>query len=259
MKYIIYLILSVSIVGLLYASELRYVLYLLHPIFVLMILIMGFLVLKRGIRKSFSIVVTFPLFLIAISGFVSLYQVYPLPRYDEVGSGFLLLVFFAGTLGMICAIAVKCIRPDREGESFPSIMLALGMLTHISMSVIVPFVVLLAPIPATLATMLTSALPREYQRRILVVLGLWSVIMVGGWVYAATLDDGLDTFIGQERVAAEEALQKSRCNDIGIGMYPGMVRVVKDDSGVFRVLGYTWWRLPTNSPSCGPYVRGNRW
>ena len=236
MKYIIYLILSVPV--------------------------MGFLVLKRGIRKSFSIVVTFPLFFIAISGFGSLYQVYPLPRFDEVDPEFLWLLwlfFFAGTVGMICAIAVKCIPSDRGRKSFPFIMLALGMLTHISMSVMVPFVFYLAIIPATLATMLTSALPREYQRGILVVLGLWSVIIVGGWIYATRLDDGLDTFMGQERIAAEEALQKSRCNDIGIGMYPAKVRVVKDDSGVFRVLGYTWWRLPTNSPSCGPYVRGNRW
>ena len=239
-----------------------YALYIPWPYFGWMILVIGFLVLKRGIRKSFSIVVTFPLFLIAISGFISLTQVYPLPRYDELGSvgvGFLWLFFFGGTLGMISAIVVKCIRPDRDGGSFPSIMLAIGMLTHISMSVVVPYVVFLAPIPATLATMLTSAIPREYQRGILVVLGLWSVIMVGGWVYAVTLDDGLDTFMGQERIAAEEALQDSRCNDIGIGMYPGMVRVVKDDSGVFRVLGYTWWRLPTNSPSCGPYRQGNRW
>lgn len=258
MKYAVYLTISFMIIHLWYS------LYLPLQILGHTVLVMGILVLERGIKKSFSIFVTFPLFVVAMVGFASLGQVSSIPRYDEMGAGvfmFYVLFFFMIVVGMFCAFAVRSTQVGTEFGRLQGIiivMAVLGLFFQIAVSAIMPFIVLFAPIPATLGTMVTSMLTRRYRYIILAVLGLWSVIMIGGWIRVAQIDDGLDTFIGQERVAAEEALRESRCNDIGIGMYPSKVRVVKDESGEFRVLGYTWWGLPPNSPSCGPYRQGNR-
>lgn len=268
MKYVVYLILSLLIMHLWYSLYLPSMI--LEHIVLAMVLVMGILVLERGVIKSFSILVTFPLFVVAMVGFVSFSQVSSISRYDEIGAGvfmFFMLVFFMIMVGMFCAFAVLSTRAGEEaGEDSGClrgviiVMAVFGLFFQIVVSAIMPLLVfLLAPIPAILGTMVTSMLTRRYQYIVLVVLGLWSVFMIGGWVRLAQIDDGLDTFVGQDLVAAEKALRESRCNDIGIGMYPSKVRVVKDESGEFRVLGYTWWGLPPNSPSCGPYRQGNRW
>ena len=259
MKYVVYLILSLLIMHLWYSLYL--------PLMILghTVLVMGTLVLERGIGKSFSILVTFPLFVVAMVGFVSFSQVSSISRYDEIWAGvfmFFMLVFFMIMVGMFCAFAVLSTQTGEDSGCLRGVIIVMavfGLFFQIAVSAIMPLLVLLAPIPATLGTMVTSMLTRRYQYIVLVVLGLWSVIMIGGWVRVAQIDDGLDTFAGQERVAAEKALRESRCNDIGIGMYPSKVRVVKNESGEFRVLGYTWWGLPPNSPSCGTYRQGNRW
>lgn len=257
MKYAVYLILSIPIIGLWYVLQIP------GLVLAYMILLLGFLILNRSIGKPYSFVVIFPPFLIAIAGLVSLHQVYPLPRYDELSAGQIILVmllFCLSTIVMIYKVVVRLSRKDRDSTPFSHITIALytlGILSYTSAIIIIPYIVYLSLIPAVLGTILASR--SSYQRIIIAVICVWSVIMIGGWIRMRMIDNGLDTFVGQERVAAERALRDSRCNDIGIGMYPNKVQVIKEDTDEFRVLGYTWWGLPSNSPSCGPYRQGNRW
>ena len=257
MKYTVYFILSIPIIGLWYVLQVP------GLIFVYMILLLVFLILNRCIGKPYSLVVIFPPFLIAMAGLVSLHQVYPLPRYDQLSAGqiiLLMLFFCVSTIVMIYMILVRLARKDRDTTPLSCITIAvyiLGILSYISAIIIIPYLVYLSLIPAVLGTIL--AIMSSYRRIMVAVICVWSVTMIGGWIWMGMIDNGLDTFVGQERVVAERAIRDSRCNDIGIGMYPNKVRVIKEENGEFRVLGYTWWGLPSNSPSCGPYRQGNRW
>lgn len=88
-------------------------------------------------------------------------------------------------------------------------------------------------------------------------IALWAMIAIVGWYWTGAVPDGLDAFAGQERVDALNTMRQAHCEDAISNPTP--TRVVKDDSGGFRVLGYTWWRFPSRAPSCGPYRQGNRW
>ena len=149
---------------------------------------------------------------------------------------------------------------------FPLFLMAgfgiLSLLTSSSIGTAVYTTSILGPIVGIVGTVLTSRIrfPRQYI--VIGALAVWVVITVGGWAwpYLITIDNGLSAFTGQERKEAEDALSNALlCGgplDLDI---PTAIRVVKDGHGNFRVLGYTWWGLPSGASSCGPYKQWNRW
>ena len=82
--------------------------------------------------------------------------------------------------------------------------------------------------------------------RFLVVMGLVLLvaISIGGWRWLGSMDDGLNRFTGEDRLAAQEFLETAYplCDD-----NPAAVsvryQVLKDSEGSFRLQGYTWWRF----------------
>ena len=79
-------------------------------------------------------------------------------------------------------------------------------------------------------------------RKIVVsVLALWVMYVVMGWFWIAAIDNGLRGFTGDERAAAEAALDKSIPSSFLFGMEKA--RVVRDADGQFDVVFYTWWGL----------------
>ena len=106
-----------------------------------------------------------------------------------------------------------------------------------------------------LGTVLIGRIRHPYRNIAVAVIASWAMITVGGWVRFETVGNGLDAFTGQERTAAKEALDAAYCDDASYE--PARFQVLKDDNGRFRVLGYTWWGLPSTTPSCGPYTRRN--
>lgn len=149
---------------------------------------------------------------------------------------------------------------------FPLFLIAgfgiFSLLTSSSIGTAVYTTSILGPIVGIVGTVLTSRIrfPRQYI--VIGALAVWAVITVGGWAwpYLITIDNGLSAFTGQERREAERALDAALlCGgplDLDI---PTAIRVVKDGHGNFRVLGYTWWGLPSGASSCGPYKQWNRW
>ena len=119
------------------------------------------------------------------------------------------------------------------------------------------FLIVLSPM---LGTVLIGTLEYPVQHIVVGTLVLIMVIIVGGWIRVEMIDDGLDAFTGQERAEAERALRLEGCF-VGLGQPspPPVLRVVKGDGGEFRVLGYTWWGLPSGQRSCGAYRQWNRW
>ena len=138
------------------------------------------------------------------------------------------------------------------------VLCTLYTLTTVSSSSILIAVCLAVcpPLVLVLGVFLIDKIKKHFLEIVVGMLALSATITIAGWVWVATIDDGLDTFVGQERVAAEDALREAHCDDAV--SYPASTRVVKDDSGEFRVLGYTWWGFPSRAPLCGPYRSGNR-
>ena len=149
---------------------------------------------------------------------------------------------------------------------FPLFLMAgfgiLSFLTSSSIDAVVFATLIVVPTVGIVGTVLTSRIrfPRQYI--VIGALGVWAVITVAGWawLYLITIDNGLSAFTGQERKEAEDALDGAlRCGEpVGLDIPPA-IRVVKDGHGNFRVLGYTWWGLPSGASSCGPYKQWNRW
>lgn len=149
---------------------------------------------------------------------------------------------------------------------FPLFLIAgfgiFSLLTLSSIGTAVYTTSILGPIVGIVGTVLTSRIRFPLQYIVIGALAVWAVFTAIGWVwpYLITIDNGLSAFTGQERKEAERALDAAfLCDDL-LGLdIPPAVRVVKDSHGNFRVLGYTWWGLPSGASSCGPYKQWNRW
>ena len=137
-----------------------------------------------------------------------------------------------------------------------------SFLTSSSIDAVAFATLIVVPIVGIVGTVLTRRIrfPRQYI--VIGALGMWAVFTVGGWgwLYLIMIDNGLSAFTGQERKEAEDALDSALwCGDpLGLDIPPA-IRVVRGDDGNFRVLGYTWWGLPSGASSCGPYRQWNRW
>ena len=190
--------------------------------------------------------------------------VYPLLWLGIFGATLLAWVGMAGLIVMERTIHYFSIRTAYYFlVVFPLFLMAgfgiFSLLTSSSIGTAVYTTSILGPI---VGTVLTSRIrfPRQYI--VIGALAVWAVITVAGWAwpYLITIDNGLSAFTGQERKEAEDALDNALlCGgplDLDI---PTAIRVVKDGHGNFRVLGYTWWGLPSGASSCGPYKQWNRW
>ena len=182
----------------------------------------------------------------------------------EIGSGLLTIVvlsFFAAAIALRTFLAKKAKTPLLYATV---VLIALGIPTAL-IFLMAPGAVILAPgflmvLSPMLGTVLIGTLEYPVQHIVVGMLVPVMIIVIGGWARMGMIDDGLDAFTAQERVEAEQALRLTDC----FGGYdkpfpPPVRRVVKGDGGEFRVLGYTWWGLPSGVASCGAYRQWNRW
>ena len=104
-------------------------------------------------------------------------------------------------------------------------------------------IILVAISNSVFATALIGTMPRPIPNIMVTGIGLLVVILVVGWFWLDTMDNGLYAFSGEERAAAEWVLKTAKCPDTFLR--PINIRIVKSNDGEFLVSGYTWWRLPT--------------
>ena len=182
----------------------------------------------------------------------------------DIGSG---LLTIAALSSLAAAMALRTFLAKKAKTPLLYVTVALiplGISTAL-IFLMSPGAVILAPgflivLSPMLGTVLIGTLEYPVQHIVVGTLVLIMVIIVGGWVRVEMIDDGLDAFTGQERAEAGRALRLEGCF-VGLGQPspPPVLRVVKVDGGEFRVLGYTWWGLPSGQRSCGAYRQWNRW
>ena len=118
----------------------------------------------------------------------------------------------------------------------------LGLLTIVVVGLSFPLIaiLLIAILSSVFATKVIGTMRRPIRNITVAGIGVVGMIIVVGWYWYWTMDNGIDAFSGEERVSAERALSRASC--------PGSAenrRVFEGDDGEFLVRGYTWWRLPT--------------
>ncbi len=86
---------------------------------------------------------------------------------------------------------------------------------------------------------LISMMKYPYRNIAVSAVGLCSIIIVVGWFWVWVMDNGLDSFTGEEHAAAERFLQESCVERYDIGY-----RIYKNDGGYFVLDLSAWWRLP---------------
>ena len=221
-------------------------------------------------QKAYSILVVFPLLILSSGMLLSVFVSDPNPWYSAIlygGEARFLEVFVCLIIAtMIVMIGLRTVlsTKDKTPSLYAKLVftsLAVSTTFYLLFRVLledvfiyryVHFSLVLVP---TLGTILIGTLRRAYQHVAIGMVVLWIMIAVAGWIRLEMIDDGLGAFTGGERVNAENALKESSRCDI---RFRG--RVVRDEVGDLRVLGYTWWGLPSRSQSCGPYYRQwNRW
>lgn len=90
-------------------------------------------------------------------------------------------------------------------------------------------------------TVLLYTIRRRWQVIVLTATGLWTLTVVMGWYWTATMGNGLDEFTGEERTTALSMMEQG-C-DPDLATTRDGIRVVKDGDG-FRLQNHTLWRLP---------------
>ena len=163
----------------------------------------------------------------------------------------LYLVVVMGSLGISSVLyAILFVIMAVAGTTGRYIGYGVAILVMYASPILVPIV----------GTVLTSRCRYPRQYIVIGALAVWAIITLGGWAwpYLITIDNGLSAFTAQDRKEAQRALNDVRLCDRHLDTPPAL-HVVKDDSGAFRVLGYTWWGFPSRASSCGPYRQGNRW
>lgn len=182
----------------------------------------------------------------------------------DIGIGLLTIAclsFWSATMALRTVLAKKAKTPLLYAAVA---LIPLGISTALiflmapdAVTLATSFLIVLSPM---LGTVLIGTLEYPVQHIAVGTLVLVMIIIVGGWVRVEMIDDdGLDAFTGLEGVEAEQALRLDGCFDLSSLPRPPVRRVVKGDGGEFRVLGYTWWGLPSGVASCGAYRQWNRW
>ena len=113
----------------------------------------------------------------------------------------------------------------------------------VGMSLIFVIFLLVAISNSVFATQLIGTMPRPIPNIMVTGIGLLVMILVVGWYWHETMDNGLYAFSGEERAAAERVLKNAKCPDTLLR--PIDIRVVKSSDGEFLLRGYTWWRIST--------------
>ena len=132
--------------------------------------------------------------------------------FSAMGIGVLLYFFSAGG------------SPDAPGA-------ALGVMA------IMPVLWSLAT--TVLGAVLIGRMRRPIRNITVAGIGMAAMILVFGWYWFLTVDDGLDAFSGQERGSAARALSRADyCESTR--------RVFKRSDGTFLVRSYSWWRFSTD-------------
>ena len=183
-------------------------------------------------------------------------------RLMVIGSG-LLTIAVVSSLGASVALRTVLAKRDRTPLLYITVALTALAISTVLLFLMYPlavtfsagYIIVLSPM---LGTVLIGTLGYPGQQIVVGMLVLAALILVGGWARLGMIGDGLDAFTGQERVRAEDAMRLQGC-PYSLRHGAAALRVVKDDGGEFRVLGYTWWGLPSGAESCGAYRQWNRW
>lgn len=104
-------------------------------------------------------------------------------------------------------------------------------------------ILLVAISNSVFATALIGTMPRPIPNIMVTGIGLLVMILVVGWYWHRTMDNGLYAFLGEERAAAERVLKNAKCPDTLLR--PITIKIVKSGDGEFLLRGYTWWRIST--------------
>lgn len=214
-------------------------------------------IVGRGDRTpvGYSLVVVFPLLLFAWVGLSSMF--YPAtygPQYWLIAMFFFLMV-----IALIASLKLWLKTAQTPPNLLFSGLIVFGLVLTVLGSFVlsdiggVLYLMLLpaAPLLLLLSLRLTALLNQighPYRNIVASTIALCAMTAVTGWYWVDRIPNGLDMFVGQERVIAEDALSEAHCDDAP--SYPAARRVVKNDNGEFRVLGYTWWGFPSRAPSC---------
>ena len=101
------------------------------------------------------------------------------------------------------------------------------------------FPLLLAVVFAIPGTALIGTLRHPDQNIAVMAVGLWMMIVVMGWFWVWTMDDGSGALTGEEHAPAK-SVSLTNCENRINPQY----RVITSDTGRERDLR-TWWRFPT--------------
>ena len=131
-------------------------------------------------------------------------------------------------LGSVIGIGIFLFVAPFSGIDAPGVAIAF-----------IVFVIVLSPIAGAVpGTVLIGRMHRPIRSITVAGIGLVAVILVAGWYWYLTVDDGLDAFSGRDLVSAERVSFRAEC-PLGFDNR----RHVFEHDGAFMVRGYTWWRF----------------
>ena len=147
------------------------------------------------------------------------------------------IVVVLAAVGISVADFVACIgivaflyAPIARGIEAPGLALALMVITPVLLSIVGP----------VFGTILIGTMRRSIRNITVAGIGMAAMILVFGWYWFLTADDGLDAFSGQERRSAAGALSRGYSCDTHMRV------VFKSGDGTFLVRSYTLWRFSTD-------------
>ena len=147
------------------------------------------------------------------------------------------IVVVLAAVGISVAAFVACIgilaflyAPIARGIEAPGLALALMVITPVLLSIVGP----------VFGTILIGTMRRSIRNITVAGIGMAAMILVFGWYWFLTADDGLDAFSGQERRSAARALSGGYSCDTHMRV------VFKSGGGTFLVRSYTLWRFSTD-------------
>ena len=213
-------------------------------------------------RKVYWIFVTAPLVFLGLINLYYISVVFFGTGYWEsiVNIYFLLLLgLVGGVLGLLIQLhsarvssvgyVVLVLRSLGAGAFVVVFVLAMLVLSAIGSTspwVIFGALFMVFPLSASSSLALLVAwwigvMPPLWRKIFVSVVGLWVIYVAMGWFWLIAMDNGLRAFTGEERAAAEVALDKAERSYYTFD--PSKRRVVRGADGQFDVVFYTWWGL----------------
>ena len=121
---------------------------------------------------------------------------------------------------------------------------AFAAVIGVALLIMDPFIIgpLLVALPSSvLGTALIGTMRRPVRNLTVSGISLAVMIITVGWYWYLPIDDGLDSFSGEDRRYAERGLSRTE----GCVGYHAK-RVFEGPNGTLLVRGYTWWRFSTD-------------